>query len=85
MDEKFDQKLTESHLPGQSLDIALVPGNIYVSWEIYTYIDIAQVAGQYMIHCPAKAFDSPMQSVRLEIYISPKCNIIEYKIKLMHT
>ena len=50
----MDQKLTESHLPGQYLDIALFPGQ---------YLDIALAAGQYKIYCPALAFDPPTQSV----------------------
>ena len=31
------------------------------------YLDIALEAGKYKIHCPAKAFDSPMLSVSLSI------------------
>ena len=50
----MDQKITESHLPGQYLDIALLPGQ---------YLDIALAAGQYKIYCPALAFDLPTQSV----------------------
>ena len=50
----MDQEITESHLPGQYLDIALVPGQ---------YLDIALAAGQYKIYCPALAFDPPTQSV----------------------
>ena len=50
----MDQKITESHLPGQYPDIALVPGQ---------YLDIALAAGQYKIYCPALAFDPPTQSV----------------------
>ena len=50
----MDQNITESHLPGQYLDIALLPGQ---------YLDIALAAGQYKIYCPALAFDLPTQSV----------------------
>ena len=50
----MDQKITESHLPGQYLDIALFPGQ---------YLDIALAAGQYILYCPALAFDLPTQSV----------------------
>ena len=50
----MDQEITESHLPGQYLDIALFPGQ---------YLDIALAAGQYKIYCPALAFDPPTQSV----------------------
>ena len=50
----MDQKITESHLPGQYLDITLLPGQ---------YLDIALAAGQYKIYCPALAFDLPTQSV----------------------
>ena len=51
---RVDQKITESHLPGQYLDIALLPRQ---------YLDIALAAGQYKIYCPALAFDLPTQSV----------------------
>ena len=54
----MDQEITESHLPGQYLDIALVPGQ---------YLDIALAAGQYKIYCPALAFDPPTQSVTCTI------------------
>ena len=54
MDQKIDQKITESHLPGQYLDITLLP------WQ---YLDIALAAGQYKIYYPALAFDPPTQSV----------------------
>ena len=62
----MDQKITESHLPGQYLDIALFPGQ---------YLDIALAAGQYKIYCSALAFDPPTQSVtynyiRIAIYIN---------------
>ena len=55
----MDQKITESHLPGQYLDIALLPGQ---------YLDITLAAGQYKIYCPGSraiylAFDPPTQSV----------------------
>ena len=53
----MDQKITESHLPGQYLDIALFPGQ---------YLDIALAAGQYKIYCPALAFDPPTQSVKYQ-------------------
>ena len=53
-DESGYQRITESHFPGQYLDIALVPGQ---------YLDIALVGGQCKIYCPAMAFDPPMQSV----------------------
>ena len=53
-DESGYQSISESHFPGQYLDIALVPGQ---------YLDIALVAGQYKIYCPAMAFDLPTQSV----------------------
>ena len=55
----MDQEITESHLPGQYLDIALVPGQ---------YLDIALAAGQYKIYCPALAFDPPTQSVTYTYY-----------------
>ena len=55
----MDQKITESHLPGQYPDIALFPGQ---------YLDIALVAGQYKIYCPALAFDLPTQSVTYNGY-----------------
>ena len=58
----MDQKITESHLPGQYPDIALFPGQ---------YLDIALAAGQYKIYCPALAFDPPTQSVTLYIKQSP--------------
>ena len=59
----MDQQITDSHLPGQYLDIsqegqyldtALVPGQ---------HLDMALVAGKYKIYFPAKVFDPPMQSV----------------------
>ena len=40
LDQRVDQKIIESHLPRQYLDIALFPGQ---------YLDIALVAGQYKI------------------------------------
>ena len=55
----MDQKITESYLPGQYLDIALFPGQ---------YLDIALAAGQYKIYCPALAFDPPTQSVTYQVY-----------------
>ena len=70
----MDQKITESHLPGQYLDIALVPGQ---------YPDIALAAGQYKIYCPALAFDLPTQSVTyIYIYIHYVTNSL-CKIKLL--
>ena len=45
--------MTENHLSGQYLDIALAAGQ---------YLDIALEAGQYKIYCLAKAFDPPTQS-----------------------
>ena len=58
----MDQKITETHPPGQYLDIALFPGQ---------YLDIALAAGQYKIYCPALAFDLPTQSVTYhDIYSS---------------
>ena len=56
----MDQKITESHLPGQYLDIAHLPRQ---------YLDIALAAGQYKIYCPALAFDLPTQSVTY-IYVA---------------
>jgi len=53
-DQKIDQRLAKSHLPGQHLDIALVRGQ---------YLDTALEAGQYKMYCPAKTFDPPMQSI----------------------
>ena len=53
LDQKVDERMTENHLPGQYLDIALLRGQ---------YLDIALKAGQYKIYCPAKAFDPPTQS-----------------------
>ena len=54
VDQKIDQRLAKSHVPGQYLDIALVQGQ---------YLDIALEAGQYKICCPAGALDLPTQSV----------------------
>ena len=50
-DQSVDQR---KDVPGQYLDIALVPRQC---------LDIALVAGQYKIYCPAMAFDLPTQSV----------------------
>ena len=33
------------------------------------YLDIALIAGQYKIYCPAMAFDPPTQSVTLIIIV----------------
>ena len=74
----MDQKITESHLPGQYLDIALLPGQ---------YLDIALAAGQYKIYFPALAFDLPTQTVTYLFkppdikyclqYVVIFCNIID--------
>ena len=54
MQQPTDQSIGQTKdVPGQYLDIALIPGQ---------FLDIALVAGQYKIHCPAVAFDPPMQS-----------------------
>ena len=60
LDQKVDERMTENHLPGQYLDIALTAGQ---------YLDIALEAGQYKIYCPAKAFDLPTQSGIYIMYI----------------
>ena len=62
----MDQKITESHLPGQYLDIALLPGQ---------YLDIALVAGQYILYCPA---DLPTQSVTCISYIPVRVSYLSY-------
>ena len=53
----MDQKITESHLPGQYLYIALFPRQ---------YLDIALAAGQYKMYCLALAFDPLTQSVTIK-------------------
>ena len=59
----MDQKITESHLPGQ-------------------YLDIALVAGQYKIYCPALAFDLPTQSVTYHVKL-PKTILVVFNYKIM--
>ena len=63
----MDQKITESHLPGQYLDIALLPRQ---------YLDIPLVAGQYKIYkINYIAFDLPTQSV----IITYKCYVTRHE------
>ena len=63
LDQKVDERMTENHLPGQYLDIALAAGQyLDIALAAGQYLDIALEAGQYKIYCPAKAFDPPTQS-----------------------
>ena len=76
-----NQKLTESHLLRQYLDIALIP---------VKYLDIALVAVQYKIYCPALAFDLPKQGVTYK-YTKPNKNLWSHQsimldfIKIAHS
>ena len=57
-DQSIGQRMGESHLPGQYLDIALILGQY-----LDNYIALGLVAGQCKIYWPAKAIDLPTQSV----------------------
>ena len=77
----MDQEITESHLSGQYLDIALVPRQyLDIAQVAGQYLDIAQVAGQYKIYCLAKAFDLLMQSVTFKNIISLEIIIMYLKL-----
>ena len=68
----MDQKITESHLPGQYLDIALFPGQ---------YLDIYCPGSRTIyskIYCSALAFDIPTQSVTFYMLTSIYCCTINY-------